>query len=454
MKKKLITAIALSLCFCSVFSACGKKDEATATAPDTTKAVTENKPATDADKPVTDTPAADTTSATSVAVAVVPTVAPGVAVAEDITADMTDEQRAFYNSLRNLGGQALSTKEFLAEGISIDELSGGAYESEEEYIRGVCQYSASSISNAERQEKATEVFTNHFWEIADNCDPVTYAYPDWETLYNEYAGGSTGTGFTSSVIDNDTFSATFASSSLVDNKIYSKDGVDFTIERISAQNMNLKVVNNNINNKKVRFILENVCINGFGIGSMWDSGEVLVGNKFSSACDVDFYELVKYWNAYGISLNDAPIETIGIYYRVQIGSDSEFEYAYAELKTNNYSTGDKLFGTKLGSIDYTIPNQDRTAEIPVTASVYRYDAVDGIIISIVGNYPAMKYGYNPLMIGEKQVAADAYTYGGEGAAVWIKLTDEDTLRREYELGPDEPMNLRYETQFGSVTIIE
>lgn len=447
MKKKLITAIALSLCVCSVFTACGKKDEATATEPDTAVAVTEDKPATNADTPVTVTDTTATaTSDTSVADV------GEVAVAEDITADMTDEQQEFYMILMQLGEQAFELQDMLNQGASMDELSDG--EGEEAYIRMVCEDAAGSISNTERQEKATEVFINHFWEIADNYDYQHSEYPDWETLYNEYAGGSTGTGFTSSVIDNDTFSAAFASSSLVDNKIYSKDGVDFTIERISAQNMNLKVVNNNINNKKVRFILENVCINGFGIGSMWDTGEVLVGDKFSSACDVNFYELVKCWNAYGISLNDAPIETIGIYYRVQIGSDSEFEYAYAELKTNNYSTGDKLFGTKLGSIDYTIPNQESTAEIPVTASVYRYDAVDGIIISIVGNYPAMDYAYNNLLIGNKKINKDNYVYGGSGSAVWIKLNDEATLRREFELGPDEPMNLRYETQSGSVTIIE
>ena len=49
---------------------------------------------------------------------------------------------------------------------------------------------------------------------------------------------------------------------------------------------------------------------------------------------------------------------------------------------------------------------------------------------------------------------DRYVYGGTRSAVWIKLSDEATLRRKFEIGPDEPMNFRYETQYGSVTIIE
>lgn len=444
MKRKLITAIALSLCVCSVFSACGKNDEATTTetVSDAPTVTSEDKPATEADSTI-----ADVTSDT-------PVVEVGEAVAVDITANMTDEQREFYDILIRLGEEAFNLRDMLNQGASMDELSNG--EGEEAYIKMVCEGAAGRISNTERREKATEVFINHFWEIADNYDYQHEPhYPDWETLYNEYAGGSTGTGFTSSVTDNDSFSAAFAASTLADNKIYSKDGVDLTVEKISAQNINLKVVNNNSNNKKVRFIIENVCINGFGMGSVWDTGEVLVGDEFSSACDVGFYELVKCWNAYGISLNDAPIETIGIYYRVQIGSDSDFEYAYTELKTKKYSTGDKLFGTKLGSIDYTVPNPEYTAEIPVTASVYRYDAVDGIVISIVGNYPAMDYAYNEsLFIGNKMINKDNYVYGGSGSAVWIKLSDEATLRREFEIGPDEPMNFRYETQYGSITIIE
>ncbi|SCY44541.1 hypothetical protein SAMN02910370_02604 [Lachnospiraceae bacterium XPB1003] len=184
MKKKLITAIALSLCVCSLFSACGKKDEATETAPDTTVAMTEDKPA-DADTPVavTDTTATATPD-TSVAVAV------GEAVAEDITADMTDEQREFYIILMKLGTQAFELRDMLNQGASIDELSDG--EGEEAYIKMVCEDAAGSISNTERREKATEVFINHFWEIADNYDYQNSEYPEWETLYNEYAGGSTG----------------------------------------------------------------------------------------------------------------------------------------------------------------------------------------------------------------------------------------------------------------------
>lgn len=67
----------------------------------------------------------------------------------------------------------------------------------------------------------------------------------------------------------------------------------------------------------------------------------------------------------------------------------------------------------------------------------------------------MDYAYNKsLFIDSKMIDKDRYVYGGTRSAVWIKLSDEATLRRKFEIGPDEPMNFRYETQYGSVTIIE
>ena len=437
MKKKLITIVLCAVCTCSILVACGKKPEVTESVPDEPATVSEVV----ADAPAEVTPASNT-----------PVAAGEVSVAELTGVDvstMTDEQSEFYQILCRLAEQSYEIKATLNSGITAEEVFGVT---EEEYIKWASEEATSSISNAERRQKATEVFINHFWELADNYDYNNGSYPDWETLYNEYSGGSSGSGFTSSVTDADTMSEAFASSVLKDNTIYSKDGVEFTVDKISTNNIDFKVTNNNSNNKKVRFIVWDITVNGLSVGAQWDSSQVLVGDTVSYPCDIYTYRLVDIWNAYGVSLSDAPIETIGIYYSVQIGSDSEFEYAYAELKTNNYSTGDKLFGTKLGSIDFNYYEADK--EISVTTTVYRYDAVDGIVISMIGNYPVMDGAYNNLMIGNKNIQPDNYVYGGGGTVVWIKLSDEETLRREFELGPDEPMNFRYEIDNDSVTIIE
>ena len=453
MKKKLLTIVLCTVCTCSMLAGCGKSEEVSEPRSEEPVAVAEKAaPATDTTSEVT---AADDASVADAPAAPVADAPAGVVSEAELTgvdvSTMTDEQSEFYQILCRLADQSYAVKLDINNGTPAEDIFGGV--TEEEYIKWATEEATSSISNAERRQKATEVFINHFWELADNYDYNLSSYPDWETLYNEYSGGSSGSGFTSSVTDADTMSEAFASSTLKDNKIYSKDGVEFTVDKISTNNMDLKVTNNNSNNKKVRFIVWNVCVNGFGMESQWDSNEVLVDDTASYPCEINTYKLVDFWNAYGVSLSDAPIETIGIYYSVQIGSDSEFEYAYAELKTNNYSTGDKLFGTKLGSIDFNCYNA-ANKEISVTTSVYRYDAVDGIVISMIGNYPVMDGAYNNLMIGNKNIQPDNYVYGGGGTVVWIKLSDEETLRREFELGPDEPMNFRYEIDNDSVTIIE
>lgn len=447
MKKQLFTLIALTLCTCSALVACGKK-EAAVQEPETAAAVAETTPAPSVQTPASETPAPDVSPAVAV-----------VSEAEVTGVDqdsMTSEENEFYQILMMLGEQAFYMRDALNQGASIEEMYGGM--TEDEYIRLVVQDYIGGISNSERRQAAEDVFTKHFWEIAENYDYNHGSYPDWKKLYDEYSGGSNGDGFISVVTDADSFSSAFASIKLESNEIYSKDGVDFTVEKFSSVgasgDMILKFVNNNSNNKKVQVIVWNVCINGIGTGAGWGSGgQVLVGDEASAPCDISFGELVKTWNAFGVSINDAPIETIGIYYSIQVGSDSEFEYFYTELNTEKFTTGDKLFGTKLGSIDSVVPNQDYTAEIPVTTTLYRYDSVDGIVISAVSNYPCL--GNAPsLMIGNTRIPADKYTYGGGASANWIKLSDEATLRREYELGADEPMNLRFETESGSITIIE
>ena len=454
MKKKLITAIALSLCFCSVFSACGKKDEATTPAPDTTVATTEDKPAANADTPVavTDT-TATATSDTSVAVDVTDTtatatsdtsvaVAVGTAVAKDITADMTDEQREFYNSLLDLGGQALQTKEFLAEGISMDELSGGAFESEEEYIRGVCQYSAGSISNAERQEKATEVFTNHFWEIADNYDSVGCIYPDWETLYNEYASGSTVTNATHEV----SITESVASLGVANETIFDEDGVQITLTDVKVENENLlafyfKVVNNS-DNKRVSAEITTPCINGFTPVPTGTNCSLLAGDTEVLKLSIGTNMIDTIWNAYGETISSAPIETIGVYYTTRIGSSSDSVNHYTEIKTSYYNGGTSMYGTKVGSCESQFAGLSHES-VSVTIDCYRKDVNNGIVITAVAPTDVLN------CYGDIMVFCKGNNLGYVGGSGWVKhgtayveISTEDNLRRENEVGSSEPLELR------------
>ena len=183
-----------------------------------------------------------------------------------------------------------------------------------------------------------------------------------------------------------------------DTVIFDEEGVTVTLKDFSYDKMEssyyldseddfdtyyykVNVVNNNPDNRKVSFRICDVSLNGFSARiSPYTFNEILVG-------DSEEYDGKKITdNTYRIALgvfrerlNRFPIETVGIYYYIQIGSDSEWKHGQTFIKTSNYkdSNWEKLYGDKIYEEDMTAESSDYQDKMG-NISVYLRDGIDDI----------------------------------------------------------------------------
>ncbi len=261
--------------------------------------------------------------------------------------------------------------------------------------------------------------------------------------------------------------------------IYDQDGVTITLENVaidewlahyedrgyvsSDDSPVISIMNNNPDNKKLRFEVSAITFNGIE-GDLYygdlrfdyieaggnSSKEIWLADGLFSD---DYQEAVKRLNQ---DFKSYPVETIGFYYKIQVGSDSELVSGCTILKTSKYQEGnlEKAYGEKICELE--VEAEKTTCEV-----YYKQDA-DGFTVVLrnmgaedgVNNEYCIQSGLeNPWLINGKKVK-EYKTYGysngrikREGGVAVLRLEDTaEGIRKKAEIPNDEPIEIQMSVQ--------
>ena len=302
-----------------------------------------------------------------------------------------------------------------------------------------------------------------------DAGPDGIAYPGgWDAFYREFQALKVDALASAAVVDTvqEAFQALEVPAS--DRVIYQENGVEFSftgctadVERITFQ---FHISNQNPDNKKVSVFFSSASANGLSVG---DSsllsfnkgvGGLPVGEEADISCVVDIHSFEAILKMLGLTVETAPIQTLAFDYQIQIGSDAELEEKHAELKTSAYQGGslEAAWGDKIGS----------AAVAGNTLDIYAKQGGFGIVALAVNRGEGACTGSIGTSVNGKN--ADGLNEGGSGrsAAAGTRLvvypgnagilfytekTDEE-IRREYEIGGSETMEITVSYDGTSVVV--
>lgn len=283
----------------------------------------------------------------------------------------------------------------------------------------------------------------------------------------------------------------------IDNPVvYSENGVTLTFDGFekdtsyeNVNNIKIKVENNNPDNKKVYVEIHHVTINNmlsdeFVCYCEQENGEEFVQAGESTMINVrhsmhlnsdDEYSMFYELQQDRLEVPDNKIQTIGIYYNIRIGTDSEREERAAILNTSDYKEGylESFYGDYVTSIEvptamhYYMYNYYECAEPEAECNInmdgkgiieiYKKKTESGTVFVLKNtdeefiNYNHSVMRVNGEDIRELNEAADNtfinMIMGNGGIAVFEFSASADEIRSAYEISNDVPLTL-------SLTIVD
>ncbi len=421
MKRRLFAKLAVvSICISMTFTACGKKEETPAASSSTEEATTtESKQAN-----------LDAGSDSSVS-------EPVSSQTEDTMmnpAELSLEEKRFYECLTFISE---TTNSFGKDKKNLLD------EQRERY----CHIGEFGGINKERTLSAISTIMNHYDELEGfNPDNVKLSF--WKTLYSEYEGD----GFETTLWDLESFTDKFSTIAIPDGVVFSQDGLEIELTGLEKMNsdfctLKYKVCNNNSENKNATVCIMQGFVNGIACLQICGGDtnvQVLAGEESEHTIEISTNKLAEMWNALGMDFSEAPVETIGLMLNVQIEGDSGNKNCYAEAKTDAYTTGTVMFGSKVGESTYSSFKYDMSGNVDAVCDVYKRDIYGGIMISAVcTDKECNGAAVFETMVGDSFINVDyrAGLFSSETYAYFEVISDMDSLRQTYGIAADAPLNL-------------
>ncbi|MBE5894068.1 MAG: hypothetical protein E7285_00205 [Lachnospiraceae bacterium] len=298
--------------------------------------------------------------------------------------------------------------------------------------------------------------------IAEN--DVWYS-SDFDSLYNEFLS------YHQTATENiDTAVKAFTNLNVTNNVIFNENGVSLTFDSFDEANtMFLTLENNNDSNKKVFLYINDIYVNGINITPEYTSlrylaendirmpfTELETGNSTQLCFENLNYDLVEeVYGKLGTDYNNSPFETIQIDYQIQIGTGEEAITNSIVIQTDNYNSDSfsSLFGEHFTTLEIT---EEYTTDIVVAETYGRFSDTNAVFY-IEGITPGTGNGETRIgyfFINNVELANNTdYTmyYLNDGLLLIINHS-EDELRRQCEIGNDEPLNVILDMNFVQYTI--
>ncbi len=292
---------------------------------------------------------------------------------------------------------------------------------------------------------------------------------DFDSLYEEFL--SCQNAATAKI---DTAEKAYTNLTISNNVIYNENGVSLTFDSFEDKNdtdnhvtMHLTLSNNNDSNKKVFFDIQNLYVNGVKIANrplldyVTESGvfvpftELENGNTVqlqvgSITCDY----LDNIYSKLGTGYMESPIETIQMDYMIQIGSNSESVYDSIVLQTANYNNDSfaALFGEHFTTLEVPNTTDSNTSVLETYGSFKDTFCVFAVRSETFENLRISQTN-DLLMNGVELSNGKDYTmYELPDGALYIVNLSEDDIRKQCEIGNDEPLNVNLSINYIEYTI--
>lgn len=320
---------------------------------------------------------------------------------------------------------------------------------------------------------AGDVYNAFVAFMNDNSEEIMSGYvaeaeiwytDDFDSLYNKFLSYQQTA--TATV---DTIEKALTNISMADNTIFSENGVTFTYDYYDAktQKMFFTLENNNDSNKKVFLHIDSIYINGVeifdeyvhlynasGVGRAEDGIEN--GNTVQFSYNVGTLgNIDKLYTNLGTNYIDSPFETVQFDYEIQIGSNSDWVYDSALMQTTLYNSNSfsSLFGEHFTTLEVT---KEYTTEVNVVETYGKFSDTTCVfyVKGITSGAGEGETRIGDLLMNESKLTnnTDYTMYNLSDGVLFIVNRSEDELRKQCEIGNDEPLNVNLDMNFALYTI--